>query len=155
MTTTLSDVTIVDFPETDVGLLEHRGDPATLDQTLARFIAWRREAGLPPATSATYNLLYNDPHTTPPADFRIALCAQTPGPIAQNSAGVTAAKIPAGRCAMITQHGYDHGLTPALTHLLATCLPASGEQRRDHPIIVRRVALPPANPINEIFLPLA
>jgi len=64
-------VTIVDFPETRVAVLEHRGDPRRLGHTIAAFIAWRRQNHRPPAVSATFNLFYDDPTTTPPEAFRL------------------------------------------------------------------------------------
>src|SRR6201991_4653120 len=36
------DVTIREVPPTPVAILEHRGDRATLGDTIARFIAWRK-----------------------------------------------------------------------------------------------------------------
>jgi AraC family transcriptional regulator len=62
-------VTCVTVPETRVALLEHRGDPARLGETIRRFIAWRKQVGLNPPHSATFNILYDDPVTTPPERF--------------------------------------------------------------------------------------
>src|SRR3954470_6324702 len=45
-TFTADDVVIRDVPTTRVAIMEHRGDPATLGDTLRRFIAWRTAAGL-------------------------------------------------------------------------------------------------------------
>jgi hypothetical protein len=52
---TPDDVAIRDVPPTPVAIMEHRGDRATLGDTIQRFIAWRKAAGLSPETSATFN----------------------------------------------------------------------------------------------------
>ena len=55
-TYTNDDVTIRDVPPTQVAIMEHRGDRATLGDTIQRFIAWRKAAGLSPETSPTFNV---------------------------------------------------------------------------------------------------
>lgn len=69
MQTTFSqaDVEIRDVSPTPVAIMEHRGDPATIGNTIQRFISWRRAAGLSPKTSPTFNIFHSDPRTTPPA----------------------------------------------------------------------------------------
>ena len=54
------DVTIRDVPSTPVAILEHRGDRAMLPTTIERFIAWRKAAGLSPATSPTFNIFRSE-----------------------------------------------------------------------------------------------
>jgi DNA gyrase inhibitor GyrI len=39
---------IVMFPGTRMAMLQHRGDPASMDDSVRRFVAWRRAAHLPP-----------------------------------------------------------------------------------------------------------
>ncbi len=64
-------VRIIDFAETPVAIMSHRGHPARIGDTIRRFIAWRKAAGLPPKVSATFNILHNDPETTQPEDYRL------------------------------------------------------------------------------------
>jgi AraC family transcriptional regulator len=64
------DVTIVEVAPTKVAVMPHRGDPAFIGETIQRFIAWRKAAGLSPRTSATFNVFHSDPHTTA-ADFHL------------------------------------------------------------------------------------
>ena len=54
-------VNIVDFKPTRVGVLEHRGDPARLEESIRTFIEWRKQNHLHPRVSATFNLFYGDP----------------------------------------------------------------------------------------------
>jgi AraC family transcriptional regulator len=151
-------VEIVTFPETNVGVLEHRGDPRRIGDTIRAFIAWRRENHLPPRTSATYNLLYNDPDTTPPEEFRLDLCAAVKGDVAPNAPGVVARTIPGGRCARLRHVGSDDGFAATLDWLYKEWLPASGEEPRDFPLFLQRVKMFPDVPereaVTDVFLPL-
>jgi AraC family transcriptional regulator len=153
------EVRIVDFPATRVAVLEHRGDPQFLGDSIRRFIAWRREAGLHPRTSATFNLLYDDPRESPPGSFRLDLCAATDRAIEPNDAGIVAKAIPGGRCALLRHVGTEETFVDAVTYLYATWLPRSGEEPRDFPLFSRRVTFFPDVPeheaITDIYLPLA
>jgi len=154
----LSEVRIVDFPAVKVALLEHRGSPERYGETLRVFIGWRRRTGLSPAVSATYNVVYDDPSTTPPDEHRFGLAAATDRPIAPNDEGVTGATLPAGRCAVIRHHGSDDLLGHTLRFLYAEWLPQSGEALRDVPLVFQRVSffpdVPEAEAITDVFLPL-
>jgi AraC family transcriptional regulator len=149
------EVKVVDFPGARVAVLEHRGDPNTLEESARKFIAWRRQNHLPPSVSATFNLAYDDPTDTPPEEFRCDLCAETSGPIV----GLKEKSIPAGRCAMLRHVGAEDTLGAAIKHLYSDWLPASGEELRDFPLFFKRIRFYPDVPaqqaITEIYLPLA
>lgn len=69
------DVKIVDFPQTQVAIIEHKGAVELIYQTAAKFVEWRRTTGLSPvAISQTYALAPCDPQTTEAQDFRFFLC---------------------------------------------------------------------------------
>ena len=152
------EVRIVDTPERRVAVLAHRGGPARIDDTVRRFIAWRRQAGLLPPASATFNILYGSPSEGPPQDFRLDLCAATERAVAPNDTGVVAGTIAGGRCAVLRHVGADDGLGAALAYLCAEWLPQSGEVRRDAPLYCQRIAFGPSVPdgetVTDIFLPL-
>jgi len=152
------EVSIVDFPETPIAIMEHRGDPALIGDTLRRFIAWRKRMGLSPQTSATFNLLQTDPETCAPEDFRMGICVATKREVVSDENGISPGLIPAGRCAVLRLKGSSDDLRPAATFLYADWLPRSGEELRDFPIYVQRVTFFPEVPENEaitdIFLPL-
>lgn len=67
-------VEIVDFPETLVAALEHRGPEHLTYETTKQFIAWRQANGYPPGRGKTYGVHYTDPVTTLPEDYRLDLC---------------------------------------------------------------------------------
>jgi AraC family transcriptional regulator len=151
-------VRIVTFPTTRVAALEHCGTPLRLGDSVRRFIDWRRAHKLPPARSATFNLVYNDPDETPPEEFRFGLCAATDAPVEPNEAGIRPLSIPGGRCALLRHEGSDDHLGYSIRHLYATWLPASGAELRDFPLFMQRVAffpdVPDSEAITDIYLPL-
>jgi AraC family transcriptional regulator len=151
------DVRFVHFPDTPVAVLEHRGDPALIVQTVGRCIAWRKQHGLSPKVSATFNILRSPPETLP-EDFQMDLCTATDRAIAPNEFGVAAGFIPGGRCAVLRHAGSDEALMRAGHFLYADWLPRSGEELRDFPPFLQRVLFFPDVQENEavtdIFLPL-
>jgi len=160
MTARLTDdqIRFVDFQETRVAVLEHRGDPRLIGDSIRRFIAWRKSMGLPPRLSATFNILHDDPDRTAPERFRLDLCAATAREILPNEAGVVAKIIPGGGCAHLRHTGSEDGLRAALSYLYADWLPRSGEALRGFPLYVQRVSFFPEvgenEAVSDIFLPL-
>ncbi|MET0308761.1 MAG: AraC family transcriptional regulator [Sphingomonas sp.] len=153
----LDSVEIVDFPATPVAVMEHRGDPARIGDTIQRFIAWRRTTDLRPATSATFNVFHSNPRMTPAAAFHLDLCVATDR-VFPAGQGVETGLIPAGRCAMLRITGSSDDLEPAALFLYREWLPASGEEPRDFPLFCRRVRFFPDVPeheaVTELYLPL-
>ncbi|GER07362.1 transcriptional regulator [Iodidimonas muriae] len=153
-----NDVNIVEFPETAIAVMEHRGDPGKIGDTIQRFIAWRKTVGLPPRVSNTFNVFHTDPLTTPPAEFHIDLCASTDRKVAENDAGVRAGTIPAGRCAVLRMTGSSDDLEKAATFLYRDWLPDSGEDLRDFSFYCQRISFFPDVPENaavtDLFVPL-
>ena len=86
-TWTDGDVRIEDTDDIRVAELVHRGDPALIGDSVRRFIEWRKQTGIAKA-SAVFNILYDDPHTTPPEDFRLGICVATDRDVAPNDAGI-------------------------------------------------------------------
>ncbi|WP_394782085.1 GyrI-like domain-containing protein [Undibacterium sp.] len=153
-----SQVGIIQFKETRVAVLQHRGDPRQLGDSIRSFIGWRKQNRLPPSMSATFNIAYDDPDTTEAADFRFDLCAATDRDIDTNEQGVIAATIPGGRCAVLRHTGSDDHLGDVARYLYSDWLPHSGEELRDFPIFFQRVAFFPDVPehlaATDVFLPL-
>lgn len=151
-------VHIVEFPVTPVAVLEHRGDPVALGDSIRRFIAWRKQHKLPPHSYATFNICYDDPNNTEPEQYRMDLCVAMTLPGDDPVAGIVAKKIPAGRCAVLRHVGSDAALDNAARYLYATWLPNSGETLRDFPLFLQRVIFFPDVPeheaVTDIFLPL-
>ncbi|MGD7095825.1 AraC family transcriptional regulator [Ralstonia pseudosolanacearum] len=152
-------VEIIEREDVPVAAIEHRGDPARLGETLRAFIAWRRANRLPPAVSATYNIVvYDNPDDTPPEAFRMDICAATPAPVAPNAPGVVGKTLAGGRYAVLRHAGSDDTLDQTVAYLYVEWLPASGEEPRDAPLLFQRVRFYPDVPeheaVTDVLLPL-
>jgi AraC family transcriptional regulator len=131
-------VTIREVPPIPVAMLEHRGDREGLGDTIQRFIAWRKAAGLSPETSPTFNIFRSERTPANPADYSMDLCVGTDLPIAADDPVMKAGTIPGGRCAVLRYPGNTHNLEPAALYLYRDWLPASGEEAGDFPLYCRR-----------------
>lgn len=153
-----ADVTIREVSPIPVAYLEHRGDPATIGDTIRRFIAWRKATGLTPKVTPTFNIFHADPASTPPADYRMDLCVGTSDPIAPHGEPIEAGLIPGGRCAVLRIVGGTDHLEAAALFLYRDWLPMSGEEARDFPLYCQRLSLFPEvaehEAVAELFLPL-
>lgn len=152
------DIRIVDFPETKLAVLEHRGDPKLIGDSIRAFIAWRRKHHLHPGRHATFNIFYDDPYQVRPADYRFDLCVAVDQDLTDDAAGIVGKTIPAGRCAVLRHTGSDDHLHRSVSYLYSQWLPQSGEELRDFPLFAQRIRFFPDVPEHEavvdIFLPL-
>ena len=132
---TVMDVKIVNFPETRIALIEHRGDSALVMKTAMTFIDWRRSSGLSPVKSSrTFGIAYDDPEQTPPADFRFDICGSVSEVVPENPQGVRSGIIPGGRCAVVRHYGSHERIGESARYLYRQWLPDSGEELRDFPL---------------------
>ena len=150
------DVRIVDFPETRVAALEHRGAPEHEYETVRKFVAWRVANRLSPDRHRSYGLHYNDPRTAG-ADYRMDVCVSMDRPVPENADGVVAKVIPGGRCAVARYVGSRDEVRAAV-YLYETWLPSSGETLRECPVIFHYVNVGPNVPehemITDVYLPI-
>lgn len=150
-------VQLVSRPVTPVALLEHRGAPWQLGDSIRQFIAFRKQHRLPPSVSATYNLLYDDPTQCEDNDYRFGLacsCAAVPS----NEQGVRAATLAPGWYASVHIHGSDNNIEPAVRWLLQQWLPQQPLQLADQPLLLQRLRFFPDVPADQaeclLLLPL-
>lgn len=152
-------VNIVTVEPVTVAALEHRGAPALLNDSVQRFIAWRKASGLSPVNgSATYGIAYDDPSTTPADEFRFDICGAVNAPVPANPQGVVTKAIPGGRCAVVRHHGSPDHIAGAVYHLYRNWLPRSGEELRDFPVYFHYLNLKTDTPehelVTDVHLPL-
>lgn len=151
-------VEIREFKEKKIGLLVHRGDPRRLGDSIRDFIAWRKENGLTPGSSETFNILYDDSEEVAPEDFRFGLCATTDRDVDENPYGVVMSALPGGPCAVLRHFGSDDLLETTIRYLYFEWLPQSGEEPRDFPLFLQRLKFFPDvsenESITDVFLPL-
>ena len=153
------EIEIVQGDAIRVAVLEHHGHPDLVSNTVARFIEWRKASGLSPIKSSkTFGIVYNDPETVPPEEFRYDVCGSIMAEIPENPQGVRNGWIPAGRCARVRHHGSHVKLGPVVQHLYREWLPQSGEELRDFPVYFHFLNLLSSTPEHEletdVYLPL-
>ncbi|MBV9387640.1 MAG: AraC family transcriptional regulator [Chroococcidiopsidaceae cyanobacterium CP_BM_ER_R8_30] len=151
-------VKLITFKDTKVAVLEHRGDPSLIGNSVRKFIEWRKQNNLPPQVGNTFNILYDNPSETPPEKCRFDICVSIERDVADNPFGVLEKTIPGGRCAVLRHIGHDANLGESITYLYLNWLPLSGEEPRDFPLFLQRVSFFPDVPeheaITDVFLPL-
>jgi AraC family transcriptional regulator len=153
-----ADVQIVTMPDIPIIYLSHRGEPQRLDETIRKFIAWRKRVGLRAATHPTYTIFHNDPDTVPAEDYRIDLAVNTDRRITPEETDLENGRISGGRCARLRIVGSSDDLRSQAVFLYRNWLPASGEELRDAPLYAERVKFFPDVPeheaITDLYLPL-
>jgi len=151
------DVQIVDFPETKVAAIEHRGPPQLEHETARKLIEWRIANRLHPDRHKSYGVHYTDPRTTTPADHRVDFCVSVVDDVPGNSHGVINKTIPGGRCAVVRHVGSRENISAA-EYLYNVWFPNSGEALRDFPIFFHYVNVGPQvqerEMITDVYLPL-
>ncbi|MGZ4991725.1 MAG: AraC family transcriptional regulator [Methylobacter sp.] len=152
-------IQVIDFDETKVAVLEHRGAPELLNDSVSIFIEWRKHSRLSPVTtSQTYGVAYDDPKTTEPEKFRFDICGSVKTDVPSNSQRVINKIIPGGRCALIRHLGSREEMDDKVRYLYREWLPANGQELRDFPCFFHYVNLFPEvaehELITDIYLPL-
>lgn len=154
----MPEVKIVNFPETPIAALEHRGPPVTEHQSVLKFVAWRKANGLAPPQHRSYGIHYNDPFSVAPEDYRVDMATNFDGEVASNDYGVVNKTIPACRCAVARHHGSRQNVTTA-AWLALEWLPASGEEPGSFPLFFHYINVGPdvreEEMLTDVYLPLA
>jgi AraC family transcriptional regulator len=153
------EVKIIDFPETAIAALEHRGPPELVNDSARIFIEWRKDSGLSPVkTSLTFGIAYDDPEATEPERFRFDICGSITGPVPDNRQGVVNKVIPGGRCAVVRHSGSHDRIGESAYYLYREWLPSSGEELRDFPLYFHYLNLLPDvqehELLTDVYLPL-
>lgn len=151
------EVKIVDFPETKVAMIEHRGATELEYETAKKLIAWRIENRVPPDKHRSYGVHYHDPRTTPADEYRVDFCVSYDEEVKENQYGVFRGVIPGCRCAVARHHGSREDIVAA-RYLFETWLPQSTESLGDFPVFFHYVNVgphvQPDDMITDVYLPL-
>jgi AraC family transcriptional regulator len=135
-----------------IATLEHRADPARLNDSVQRFIAWRKLSGLSPiASSQTYGIAYDDPMSVAPAEFRFDICGSVLAPVPINDYGIVNKTISGGRCAVVRHEGSPDHIAGSVYYLYREWLPKSGEELRGFPIYFHYLNLKSDTPEHELL----
>ena len=152
-------IEIIDFDETLIAALEHQGSPDLILDSVRTFIEWRKKSGLSPVSKyRTFGIPYTDPDTTPPEDFRFAICGEIDRPVPKNPQGVINKQIPGGRCARLRYIGSTDEIKAPVIAFYQEWLPDSDEKLRDFPVFfhyIKRVPeVPEHEQVTDIYFPL-
>lgn len=142
-----------------IAVKEHRGPVERLNDSVAKFIEWRKATGLSPKDSArTYGIAYDNPDTTEPALFRFDIAGEIKDSVPGNEWGVIGKTLPGGRCARVRHLGSHARMGDSIYPLYRDWLPSSGEELRDFPLYFHYLNLLPDTPeadlVTDIYLPL-
>lgn len=151
-------VEIVNFPETKVAAIEHRGAPALEHETVRKLIAWKLDNRLlDPSKHRNYGVHYTDSRTARSSEHRVEFCLSIDEDIGPNSYGIVNKKLPACRCARARDVG-SRSNNKAAAYLYEMWLPQSGEALGDFPIFFHYVNVGPKvreeEMITDVYLPL-
>ncbi|GAB2923139.1 AraC family transcriptional regulator [Paraburkholderia jirisanensis] len=152
-------VRIVDFAQTRVAALEHCGAPGLVNESVRKFVEWRKQSGQSPVVSSrTFGIPRNNPDTTPADAFRFDICGEIDQAVAANDYGVRELAIPPGRCAVVRHSGSTDHIGETIYPIFRDWLPASGEELRDHPLFFHYLSVFPETPQDQwqtdIYIPL-
>ncbi|WP_233804626.1 AraC family transcriptional regulator [Paraburkholderia sp. HP33-1] len=152
-------VQIVDFAETRVAALEHRGPLGLVNESVRKFAEWRIQSGQSPvASSRTFGIPRGNPDTVPAGAFRFDICGEIDEPVASNHYGVRELIIPGGRCAVVRHTGSTDHIGETIYPIYRDWLPSSGAELRDHPLFFHYLSVYPETPLDQwqtdIYLPL-
>ena len=152
-------VEIVNFTTTLLAVCEHRGPPERVNESVGEFIAWRQQSGLSPKQSSrSFGIVYDNPDTTEPDQFRFDIAGEVLAEVPPNAQGVLNKCIPGGRCARVRHFGSHTRIGESIYPLYREWLPESGEELRDFPLYFHYLNLLPetaeADLVTDIYLPL-
>ena len=150
----------IDFCETRVAALEHWGPIGLVNESVRKFIDWRKQSAQSPLSSSrTFGIPRSNPDTTPADAFRFDICGEIDEPVAPNVYGIRELLIPGGRCAVVRHTGSTDHIGETVYPIYRDWLPASGEELRDHPLFFHYLSVFPETPQEQwqtdIYIPLA
>lgn len=128
-------VTIKTIPRTRLAVVEHRGDPRLVGESVNQLVAWAKAQpiNIKPKPGEAFAFGYDDPKITPPLEFRLDLGIKVPDSLTLE--GVVEKYLPAGRYASAMHYGARDNIGDTVYALYRDWLPESGEQLGDLPCV--------------------
>ncbi len=116
-----------------LAVVEHRGDPKLLSDSLNKLLSWTKAQ---PKPGESFGFAYDDPSTTPASQFRLDLGVKIPEHLKLESNVVVEKYIPSGRYAVVMHKGSRKHLGDTIYPFYREWLPSSGEEVGDLPCIL-------------------
>lgn len=119
-----------------LAVVEHRGDPKLVAESVNKLISWAKaqSINLKPKPGEAFGLGYDDPKTTPPEDFRMDICIKIPENLKLDG-DIIEKYIPEGRYAVAMHKGSHDNLDETVYPIYREWLSNSGEELGDFPCI--------------------
>ena len=119
-----------------LAVLEHRGDPKKVGESVNKLISWAKAQtiNLKPKAGDAFGFAYDDPETTAPEEFRFDLAITVPENL-KLTGEIIEKRLPAGRYAVVMHKGSRSTISDTIYGLYRDWLPKSGENLGDLPCI--------------------
>lgn len=129
-------VSIKNINERRLAVIEHRGDPKKMGESVNKLIDWakRQSMNLKPKAGEAFGFAYDDPKTTSPQEFRFDLGITIPKEV-KLEGEVVEKYLPAGRYAVTVHKGSRDNIGDTVYALYRDWLPNSQEELGDLPCI--------------------
>ncbi|MCB1595738.1 MAG: GyrI-like domain-containing protein, partial [Xanthomonadales bacterium] len=129
-------VVIKDMKARRLAVLEHRGDPGKVGDSVNKLINWAKAQpmDLKPKPGEAFGFAYDDPKTTETSEFRFDLAITVPEH-ANLGGEIVEKRLPAGRYAVAVHKGSRDNIGDVVYSLYRDWLPESGEELGDLPCI--------------------
>lgn len=117
-----------------LAVIEHRGDPNLMIDSVSKLASWAKEKSIPFKPGAAFAIVYDDPKSTPADKFRIDFGIKIP--MSLKIQGVVVEKyLPAGRYAVAMHHGSRDNIGDTVYSLYRDWLPNTDEELGDFPCV--------------------
>lgn len=132
----IMNVTIKDINARRLAVIEHRGDPKNVGESVNKLMNWAKSQpmSLKPEPGEAFGFAYNDPKTTPKEDFRFDLAITIPKGLVLKGE-VVEKQLPAGRYAVVVHKGSRDTIAETIYPLYRDWLPKSKEELGDLPCL--------------------
>ncbi len=129
-------VIIKNMKERRLAVVEHRGDPNTLGESVNKLIHWAQNQtmNLKPKPGEAFGFAYDDPKTTLASEFRFDLAITVPEQVTVKG-DVVEKRLPEGRYAVVMHKGSREMISDTIYGLYRDWLPQSNEELGDLPCI--------------------
>jgi AraC family transcriptional regulator len=120
-----------------LAVVEHRGDPKSLGNSVNKLVTWAKSQpiNINPSAGDAFGFAYDDPDTTKPEDFRFDLALTIPKSLVIQDPDVLETHLPKGRYAIAVHYGSRSRIGETIYPMLREWLPASGEALGQLPCI--------------------
>lgn len=123
----IMNVIIKNMPARHLAVLEHRGDPQKLGESVHKLLTWCKDKSIILNPGESFGFAYDDPYKVSANEFRFDLAVTIPKNI-KLSDGIIAREMPEGRYAVAVHKGSRNNIGDTVYGLYRNWLPNSNEE---------------------------